>query len=472
MFNFISNAVIAFSLAVGSLFTPNIPDEIEIQQPQVVEEKPADTLGAYNPSGGGTYRLKTSIGTTNTTITLSEFEEPVSGIPYTMAYLNTSVAYGTLDPPNSTRSEFISFTGITQNADGSAILTGVTRGMARSYPYTASTTLRQAHAGQSIFILSDSPQHFSEYAIKQNDETITGQWTFTNFPITASTSYASETVVGSVELATEAETIAGTETGGTGNNLAVWAKHVPAIVEMSTPAGSILAYASTTAPTGWLNADGTAYSTTTYSTLFLAIGYTYGSSSSGANFKVPDMRGSMAIGQGTRTRTMDFAGATAVATTTDTITVTSNDWLHTGQTVVLSTSGTLPTGLSATTYYVIRSSATAIKLATSVANAVAGTAVDITAVGVGTSTLTQTLTARSLGADGGEETHALTTAELASHQHDGAFDNASGGGGTSDSVTVTAGDTNTLNAVTGFAGGSTAHQIMNPYTVLNYIIKY
>lgn len=136
-------------------------------------------LGAYNISGGSTYRLQSSIGTTNTSITLSSFKEPVSLIPYTMSYLNTSVSYGTLDPQTAVR-EFISFTGITQNSDGSATLTGVQRGLDSSYPFTASSTLRQVHSGQSIFILSNTPQHYNEYPIKRNTETISGAWTFSS----------------------------------------------------------------------------------------------------------------------------------------------------------------------------------------------------------------------------------------------------------------------------------------------------
>jgi hypothetical protein len=61
----------------------------------------------------------------------------------------------------------------------------------------------------------------------------------------------------------------------------------------------------------------------------------------------------------------------------------------TGCKVALTTDGVLPTGLSATNYYVINVSSGTIKLASSLANAVAGTAVDITAAaGGGTHTLT------------------------------------------------------------------------------------
>jgi hypothetical protein len=106
-----------------------------------------------------------------------------------MTYLGSVIGYGTLDPQSS-NSEFISFTGITQNTDGSATLTGVTRGLTRTPQggyCTASTTLAQAHSGQSIFIsTSDSPCFFAEYAVKRNDESITGLWHFNSFLPTTS----------------------------------------------------------------------------------------------------------------------------------------------------------------------------------------------------------------------------------------------------------------------------------------------
>ncbi len=138
--------------------------------------------GSFAPSGGSTYRLGQSVGTSDSSIKLSSFKEPVSAIPYTMSYLGSSIEYGTLSP-QSTISEFISFSGITQNADGSATLTGVIRGLSRTpggSNCTASTTLAQSHAGQSIFILSDAPCLFNEYAVKQNTQNITGTWTFSS----------------------------------------------------------------------------------------------------------------------------------------------------------------------------------------------------------------------------------------------------------------------------------------------------
>ncbi len=129
----------------------------------------------YNPAGGKTYNLSGSISSTATSFTLSSFLEPVTNTPYTMALLNTQIAFGTLGPKTSS-SEFISFTGITQNVNGTATITGVTRGLAKKYPFTTDSAYKLPHSGQTPFILSDAPQVFNEYGVLANDEVIGGQW--------------------------------------------------------------------------------------------------------------------------------------------------------------------------------------------------------------------------------------------------------------------------------------------------------
>jgi microcystin-dependent protein len=116
--------------------------------------------------------------------------------------------------------------------------------------------------------------------------------------------------------------------------------------------GFIQIYVGSTAPTGWLLCDGSAVSRATYAALFGLIGTTYGAGDGSTTFNVPDLRSSLPVGTGQRVRIMTFDGASAVDPSTDQITVTSNDWLHTGQAVAL-TGSSLPTGLSAGTYYVI-----------------------------------------------------------------------------------------------------------------------
>ena len=73
---------------------------------------------------------------------------------------------------------------------------------------------------------------------------------------------------------------------------------------------------------------------------------------------------------------------------TDLITIAAHGFA-TGLKVAATTGGTLPAGLSATDYWIIKISASTFKLASSAANALAGTVVDITAAaGGGTHTLT------------------------------------------------------------------------------------
>lgn len=242
---------------------------------------------------------------------------------------------------------------------------------------------------------------------------------------------------------------------------------------LNATTGMISMYAGTSAPAGFLLCDGSAVSRTTYADLYAITGDSYGAGDGATTFNVPDLRSSFPLGYGQKVLTFTFVDGD-VNTSTEEITIDSNDYIQTGTALALTTSGTLPTGLSATTYYAIRVSATVIKLASSVANADDGTAVNITAAsGGGTHTLTLTLTQRDMGDDGGEETHALTTAEMPSHTHppgspttdfqgrepgsnDGWTDQASGEGSAS---------------TTGSAGGDTPHNNMPPYVTVNYIIK-
>lgn len=236
--------------------------QIVVHQPTQQFEPKA---GAFNPTGGGTYYLQASINSSQTTITLTSFTEPSSGIPYTMSYLNSSIEYGTINP-NSPTSEFISFTGITQNTNGTALLTGVTRGLGRSYPYTASTTLAHSVPGQTQFILSAPPQFYNQYYVLQNNATSSGILTFGsttppqydadpvwgNFStrVLADVSYvnsvvaggaanASETVKGIVQLATALQSASSTSVGSTAARLALGSNLSTSTPGLSTVTGDL-----------------------------------------------------------------------------------------------------------------------------------------------------------------------------------------------------------------------------------------
>lgn len=241
---------------------------------------------SFFTASGQSFTLGSSISSTQTTILLTSFTVPVTGTNITMASMGTSIAYGTLAPGTS-QSELISFTGVTQNSDGTATLTGVTRGLNKEYPYTESSSFKQPHAGQTIFILSDAPQVFNEYAAKRNDETITGRFTFPQSgtasaalvgavyaaPVQdteiASKKYVDDTAIsgspnattsvkGIIQLPTQTQQEAGTSTGSTGASLVLTNNQYGARTYLgyTTTTGSTNAYIGTVTPTPTAYATG------------------------------------------------------------------------------------------------------------------------------------------------------------------------------------------------------------------------
>ena len=63
------------------------------------------------------------------------------------------------------------------------------------------------------------------------------------------------------------------------------------------PAGSVIPYAGTSAPTGFLFCDGSAVSRSTYAALFAVIGTTYGAGDGSSTFALPDLRGRVVAGK-------------------------------------------------------------------------------------------------------------------------------------------------------------------------------
>jgi microcystin-dependent protein len=186
------------------------------------------------------------------------------------------------------------------------------------------------------------------------------------------------------------------------------------------PPGSLMMYIAAAAPGGWLVCNGSAVSRSTYAALFAVIGTTYGVGDNATTFNLPDMRGRVPVGSGT---------------------------------------------------------------------------------GAG-------LTTRSLGGSGGAETHTLSTSEIPSHSHTGTTDSSGSHththnanneypgatlafrNGVNTRIDADAGQPNEINLdasvalvidsagththtfTTGTTGGGGAHNNMQPYMVVNYIIKY
>jgi microcystin-dependent protein len=64
------------------------------------------------------------------------------------------------------------------------------------------------------------------------------------------------------------------------------------------PSGVMMVTAASSAPTGWLICNGSAVSRTTFSSLFSAIGTTYGVGDGSTTFNIPNMINNVAVGQG------------------------------------------------------------------------------------------------------------------------------------------------------------------------------
>lgn len=247
------------------------------------------------------------------------------------------------------------------------------------------------------------------------------------------------------------------------------------------PTGLVAPFAGASAPSGWLLCDGSAVSRTTYADLFALVGSTYGAGNGSTTFNVPDLRSRVPFGVGTGTWSFSFAAA-AVNTGTDQITVTASNEFVTGRKIQLTTTGTLPTGLSlATDYYIIVIDSTHIQLATSEANALFGTAINITGAGSGTNTGTGTLNTYTLGQHGGAQKHSHSLSATNAMAN---IAMAAGGVSTQNRVTTKASWTKTNQSNDSGAGSSGTNTVgsslqgdvdmtvtVPPYVALNYIIK-
>jgi microcystin-dependent protein len=84
---------------------------------------------------------------------------------------------------------------------------------------------------------------------------------------------------------------------------------------VAAPVGSITAYAGASAPSGWLLADGTAVSRATYAALFAVCGTTYGAGNGSTTFNLPNLKGRVVVGLDASQAEFDARGETGGAKT-------------------------------------------------------------------------------------------------------------------------------------------------------------
>jgi microcystin-dependent protein len=79
---------------------------------------------------------------------------------------------------------------------------------------------------------------------------------------------------------------------------------------LQMPAGAITMYGAASAPTGYLLCDGTAVSRVTYAALFTAISTTYGPGNGTTTFNLPNLKGKVPVGLDSADATFDALGDT------------------------------------------------------------------------------------------------------------------------------------------------------------------
>lgn len=215
------------------------------------------------------------------------------------------------------------------------------------------------------------------------------------------------------------------------------AAQMNALEAATLPTGAITMYGAASAPTGYLLCDGTAVSRVTYAALFTAISTTYGVGNGTTTFNLPNLKGRVPVGLDSAQTEFDVLGE---ASGQKTHTLTSSEMpshTHT-QTVHTHTAGahthTGSTGIGTGVFY-LRAGAGSSSAPDRLTGYNSGSAETNIAGGANSSLF-----------PGAEHTHSLTT----------------------NTGTGNVGDTTAVNANT---GGGTAHNNLQPYLTLNFIIK-
>ena len=223
------------------------------------------------------------------------------------------------------------------------------------------------------------------------------------------------------------------------------------------PIGTIVPYAGTDIPDGWIACDNASYPTTTYPKLYDAIGYTYGMD--GKNYRVPDTRGVFMRG-------MDSAALRDTNRPAGSIQLSvSMDYLPTGMIMIW-----YPPVQSATS---LALAATSIPDGWAICDGTKGTP-DLRGRFVLMASDSPAPVpwgaVHPIKSTGGEERHQLSIGEMPSHSHGGVMRHP-GGQVEQDQSGQPEGPRTDYNQRTDGEGGNQSHNTMPPFYTLIYIMR-
>ena len=442
-----------------------------------------------------------------TSITLQSMKD-IDGNSLSMASDFGTMGFGTLDPGNGTLEEQISFTGLTNNANGTTTLTGISS-VVFVYPYTKTSGLSKTHAGATPFVISNTSGFYDSLTAKDNDETITGTWTFPSGDSThpgiasdtdttiatklvtlgqmsrqaiSGAANASTSVKGIIQIPTQAEVDSKTATGSTGALLVppttalrstLLSDYVAdtgaADAYVITPSPAISAYATgqrftfkiantnaTSTPTLNVNAKGAVtilkQGTSAISPGDLLLGQIVEVEYDGTNLQLlTPVATTQPVGS-----MMMYAGASAPA---GYLFCDGTSYIRTGIYAALFAVVSTTYGSADGSHFNVPDMRGRVPIGV-------GTGTGGGASGTGLPTGGSALTAVPVAGWKGEETHVLTTPEIPAHTHPMGIHSSGNGGSGTGTVRNDGSDS------TGSTGGDGAHNNIQPVLGVGFIIRY
>ena len=237
-----------------------------------------------------------------------------------------------------------------------------------------------------------------------------------------------------------------------------------------SPAGEIKQYAGDTAPNGYLLCQGQAVSRTTYADLFNVISTKYGVGDGSTTFNLPDLRGRVPVGLSPSDNDFKTLGSKG-GEKAHTLTVQEMPSHNHSATLTINSGGAHTHSASSNSTgahtHSVSGSAASAGAHTHEMNQSTFNKLD-TQYG-----LTNSSPAYNDRVIGNNGTSSVSTRTAGAHTHT-VSGTAASAGGHSHTITVNSGGSHshTGSVSIGNTGGGQAHNNMQPYIVLNYIIKY